>query len=205
MKLYGFAFAPNPRKTFTYLREKGIDFEYVHVNLPGGEHREDWFRAKNPMTSLPVLELDDGTCLTESLPIIEYVEETHPDPPMIGTSPRERHRTRELERLAEMSILMRVGRVFRNSSQMFAGPQHIPELARTAQAELPGVLAILDDLIGTNEFVAGDRPTIADCTLFAALKLAETGGVEIDPAAGNVARWWESFSRRPSAADPPMG
>lgn len=202
MKLYGFAFAPNPRKVFTYMREKGIDFDYVSVSIPEGEHKQDWFREKNPMTSLPVLELDDGTCLTESLPIIEYLEELHPDPPMIGAGPLERHHTREMERLCEMSVLMRVGRVFRNTHPMFAGPGQIPQLADNAKAELPGVLAIVDAMVGDHEFVAGPRPTTADCTLFAAFKLAEVGGVEIDAGAKNLARWWANFQTRPSAADP---
>lgn len=185
-----------------YMTEKGIDFEYVNVNLPGGEHRQDWFREKNPMAGLPVLELDDGRCLAESLPIIEYLEELHPSPPMIGESPLERHHAREMERLCEMSVLMRVGRIFRNTHPMFAGPNQIAQLADMAREELPGVLAIVDSKVGSNEFVAGARPTVADCTLFAAFKLAEIGGVEIDPKATNLARWWKSFSARPSAVDP---
>jgi glutathione S-transferase len=202
MKLYGFAFAPNPRKLFVYMQEKGLDFEWVPVDLPAGEHRQDWFRKKNPMLSLPVLELDDGRCLTESLPIIEYLEESFPDPPLIGTDPLTRYHTRELERLCEMSILMRVGRIFRNSNPMFAGPNQIRQLADTAKEELPGVLAILDEMVGGNEFVAGSRPTIADCTLFAAFKLAQVGGIEIDSSATNLARWWANFQVRLSAADP---
>ncbi len=202
MKMYGFAFAPNPRKLLTYMREKNLDFEYVEVDLPGGEHRQDWFRQKNPMASLPVLELDDGTCMAESLAIIEYLEETNPDPPMIGTNPLERYHAREMERLCESSILARVGRVFRNTNPIFAGPNQIPKLAEVAREELPGVLRIVDAMIGSNEFAAGPRPTIADCTLFASLKLAQIGGVEIDSGAENIARWWQSFQSRPSAADP---
>jgi len=204
MKLYGFAFAPNPRKTLTYLREKGLAFDYVSVSIPGGEHRSEWFTRLNPMQGLPVLELDDGTVLTESLAIIEYLEDCNPDPPMIGRTPLERQRVRALERLCEMSVLTRVGGVFRNSHPMFAGPNQIPALAERSRAELPGVLARLDAMVAGSEFIAGASPTIADCTLFAAFKLAEIGGIEIDPAARNLARWWKSFSARPSAADPPM-
>ncbi len=204
MKLYGFTFAPNPRKVFTYMSEKGIPFEYVPVDLPGGEHRQAPFREKNPMAGLPVLELDDGRCLAESLAIIEYLEEVFPDPPMIGTDPLERYRVRAMERLCEMSVLTRVGRVFRNTHPMFAGPDQIPELAERACRELPGVLAVVDALVGDNEFVAGSKPSIADCTLFATMALAEIGGVEIDPAAENIHRWWQSFRLRDSAAPPPQ-
>lgn len=204
IKLYGFAFAPNPRKVLTYMREKGIPFEYVSVHIGKGEHRSPEFTAKNPMQGLPILELEDGTVLTESLPIIEYLEETHPSPPMIGRTPLERQRVRTMERLCEMSVLMRVGRVFRNTHPMFAGPGQMPAVAEQANQELPGVLAIVDRMIGDQPFVAGDFPSIADCTLFAALNLAKAGNVTIDPAAKNVARWWTSFSARASAADPPM-
>jgi len=204
MKLYGFAFAPNPRKVLTYMREKGIPFEYVSVSIPAGEHRSAAFTARNPMQGLPVLELDDGTVLTESLPIVEYLEEVFPQPPMIGTTPLERQRVRAMERLCEMSVLMRVGRIFRNSHPMFAGPSQMPALAEQARAELPGVLATIDRMVGRHEFVAGASPTIADCTLFAAFNLARAGGIAIDPSAANLARWWAMFSARPSAADPPM-
>ena len=204
MKLHGFAFAPNPRKVLTYLREKGIPFEYVSVSIPAGEHRQPAFTAKNPMQGLPLLELDDGTVLTESLAIIEYLEEIFPAPPMIGRTPLERQRVRAMERLCEMSILMRVGRIFRNSHPMFAGPSQMPALAEQARAELPGVLAIIDRMVADREFVAGASPTIADCTLFAAFNLARAGGIDIDPSAANLARWWAMFSSRPSAADPPM-
>lgn len=204
MKLYGFAFAPNPRKALTYLREKGIPFDYVSVSIAKGEHRSPEFTARNPMQGLPILELDDGTVLTESLAILEYLEEVHPDPPMIGRTPLERHHTRAMERLCEMSVLTRVGRIFRNTHPMFAGAGQRPELADEARRELPGVLATIDRMVGSSEFVAGPRPTIADCTLFATFNLARAGNIEIDPGARNLARWWESFSARPSAADPPM-
>ncbi|MFT5040758.1 MAG: glutathione S-transferase [Hyphomicrobiaceae bacterium] len=202
LKLHGFAFAPNPRKLVTYMNEKGIPYEYIHVDLPGGALRTPEFRAINPMESLPVLELEDGRYLAESLAIIEYLEETHPDPPMIGRSPLERYHVRAMERLCEMSILTRVGRVFRNSHPMFAGPGQVPALADQARSELPGVLAKVDAMVGNNEFVAGDFPSIADCTLFATFELANIGEVEIDAGATNLLRWWESFRTRPSAQSP---
>lgn len=204
MKFYGFAFAPNPRKALTYLREKGIPFEYISVNIGSGEHRQPGFTAKNPMQGLPILELDDGTVLTESMPIIEYLEELYPTPPMIGTNPIERHKVRSMERLCEMSVLLRVGRVFRNTHPMFAAADQMPAVAEQARAELPGVLAILDRMVGSQTFVAGETPTIADCTLFAAYRLAEAGNVEMDSAAKNLARWWKMFRARPSAEDPPV-
>lgn len=205
MKLYGFSFAPNPRKVLTYLREKGIPFEYVHVDLPGGEHRRPPFSEKNPMQGLPIVELEGGRILTESLAIIEYLEELHPEPAMIGTDPLSRHHVRAMERLCEASVLARVGRIFRNSHPLFAGPDQIPAVAEQARRELPDVLAKLGALTGDEEFVAGPTPTIADCTLFAAFELARVGDIALEDLPANLDRWWMRFRARPSAAQPPMG
>ena len=198
MKLHVFACAPNPRKVLCYIKEKGLSVELVNVNIAAGEQKRPEFLAKNPLGALPVLELDDGTCLTESLAIIEYLEEKNPSPPMIGTSPIERARVRELERIIEMSVLGRVARVFRNSHPMFASA-HIPQVAEQARAELPPVLDLLDQRIGSSAFVAGETPTIADCTLFATFGLAQLAEVDLIGGHPNIARWHESFQRRPSA------
>ena len=87
MKIYDFVGAPNPKKLRVYLAEKGIRVPFEPVDILAGETRKPEFQKKNPMGGLPVLELDDGTCLNESLAIIEYFEELHPAPPMIGTTP----------------------------------------------------------------------------------------------------------------------
>ena len=105
MKLYDFPFAPNPRKVRIYLAEKGLSVPLVPVNLVKGEQHAPEFLAKNPLGALPVLELDDGTILTESLAIIHYFEELHPEPAMIGTTPLERARVRRLEQIAYGSVL----------------------------------------------------------------------------------------------------
>jgi glutathione S-transferase len=199
MRIYDFFFAPNPRKLRVYLAEKGISISIEQVNLVEGEHRKPEFLAKNPMGSLPVLELDDGTCLTESLAIIEYLEELYPEPPMIGTKPLERARVRELERLAEMSVFNRIARVFFNTSPVFASAQQIPEAAEQALAGLPNALSIMDEAVGERPFVAGERPTIADCTLFAAFEHAKLANVVIDPGHKNLMRWYAAFQQRPSA------
>ena len=104
MKLYDFAGAPNPKKVRVYLAEKGITVPTEQVNIVTGENRTPEFLKKNPFGTLPVLELDDGSYLTESLAIMEYFEELHPEPPMIGTAPLERARVRELERIADLGV-----------------------------------------------------------------------------------------------------
>ena len=156
---------------------------------------------KNPLGGLPVLELDDGSLLTESLAIIEYLEELHPDPPMIGTSALERARVREIERIAEIGVLTRVAQVFQNTHPFMAGRiKQSADAADNARNALTTNLKVLDVKIGTHAFVAGARPTIADCTLLAALEFAEFAQVSIDPSCTNVARWYADFRKRPSAA-----
>jgi glutathione S-transferase len=184
-----------------YLAEKGIQVDSVPVNIIAGENRQPEFLKKNPMGGLPVLELDDGTYLPESLAIIEYFEELHPTPPMIGTTPIERARVRALERLIELSILGRIAGIFQNTHPLFAGRlKQSADAAESARTALAANLKILDDKIGGNAFAAGPKPTIADCTLLAAMQFAEFAQIPIDASHRNIHRWYESFKQRPSAA-----
>ena len=198
MRLYYFPIAPNPTKVRIYLAEKGIEVEQVLVNLVEGEQRSPEHLARNPFGNLPVLELDDGSHLTESLAIIELFEELYPDPPMIGTDPFERARVRRLERIADLGVLIPVGRII-HATRSPLGLPPVPEIAEAARQSLPKALEILDAAIGDLPFLAGERPTIADCTLFAALGFARFGEVEIDPAYRKLTRWSADFGNRPSA------
>jgi len=200
MKLYDFPPAPNPKKVRVYLAEKGLALPIEPVDAINGANRTPAFLAKNPLGGLPVLELDDGTCLPESLAIIEYLEELHPQPPMIGTAPLERARVRAAERICELGVLANVAAIFQNTSPFFA--QRVKQSAAAAEngrTRLAANLKVLDAMIGEQPFVCGATPTIADCTLFAALEFAAFAGLEIDPALANVRRWHAAFKQRPSA------
>ncbi len=201
MKLHEFPGAPNPKKVRVYLAEKGIQVDSVPVDIITGENRKPEFLKKNPMGGLPVLELDDGSYLPESLAIIEYFEDLHPTPPMIGTTPLERARVRALERLIELSVLGRIAVIFQNTHPLFASRlKQSPDAAESARSALATNLGVLDAKIGSNTFAAGDKPTIADCTLLASLQFAEFGQIPIDAAHKNIHRWYESFKQRPSAS-----
>jgi glutathione S-transferase len=200
MKVYDFVGAPNPKKLRVYLAEKGLAIPTEQVNIVSGDNRKPEFLKKNPSAGLPVLELDDGTHLPESLAIIEYLEELHPDPPMIGRSALERARVRSLERIAELGVLSRIATIFQNTHPFMAGRvKQSPDAADNARNMLAGALRVLDTEIGRRPFVAGERPTIADCTLLAALEFGEFAGVPLDPAYANVTRWYAAFKERPSA------
>jgi glutathione S-transferase len=149
-----------------------------------------------------VLELDDGNHLTESLAIMQYLEELYPEKPMIGSTALERARTREVERICELGVLAPTGTIFQNTSPMFAGRvKQSAEAAETGRMRLAANLTVLDHKIGDKPLVMGAAPTIADCTLFAALRFGEFAGVPLDRTFRNVARWYDAFAKRPSAAD----
>ena len=200
MKLYSFFGAPNPKKVRIYLAEKELQVPIQEVNIVSGENRTAEFLKLNPLGGLPVLELDDGSHLTESLAIIEYFEDLHPTPPMIGTNALERARVREIERIAETGVLLRVATIFQNTHPFMAGRiKQSADAAENARGLMANSLKVLDSRIGNQPFVAGQRPSIADCTLCAALQFADFAQVPLDPAYANVGRWYETFKQRPSA------
>jgi glutathione S-transferase len=204
MKIYDAA-GPNPKKLRVYLVEKGLSLPTEFLNIASGENRASDFLRKNPMGRLPVLELDDGTYLPESLAIIEYLEELYPKPVMIGDTPLERARVRALERLAELGVMFRVSTIFLNThpfvnnSALAGRLKQSPDAAAYSRWYLEQALEVLDQALSSREFVAGDHPTIADCTLFAALDFAEMTQISLGGSYANVSRWHAAFKKRPSA------
>lgn len=197
MKLYTFPVAPNPTKVAVYLAEKGIDVPTERVSLIEGAQRKPEFLAKNPFGKLPVLELDDGSFVCESLAIIEYIEELHPEPPMWGRTPEERVHARALERLCDLGVLLPLGRYVHSTDSPLGLPPN-PEVAKSAWDELLRTLRVLDPRIGDGPFVGGERIGVADCTLHGALGFGEFRGVAVPEEFANVRRWWERFRERPS-------
>lgn len=196
MKLYHFPIAPNPAKVLAYIKEKGLDEIELHlVDFLKKEQSEPEHLARSPRGTVPVLELDDGTYLTESLPIIEYLEEVFPEPPMIGTSPLERAQVRARERYIEMNVSNRLIRLVHASNSPLGLPPN-PALAENESKYLPGTLEYIDQLVGDGPFVMGERPTIADCTLLAGFNFANFGGLEIHKGYANLDRWFDLFALR---------
>lgn len=203
MKLFVAPIAPNPTKVRLYVAEKlagGAQFELTEVwmNLVKGQQSTQDHLGRNPFAQVPVLEFGDGTFLSESLAIIEYLEECQPEPPMIGREPLERARVRELERIVELRVLQPVARIVHATRSPLAYAPN-PEIVSFFRPALDKALAILDrELSDGRAFVAGDTCSIADCTLQAACQFARFGKLDVCTPFENLSRWNEGYRRRDS-------
>ena len=199
MKLYDYD-APNPQKVRIYAAEKGIDLPCEQVAVLDHGLRTPEMLAKNPLAVVPFLELDDGQIIRESLAIIGYLEALYPEPPMLGSTPLERARIQELDRLVELGVMLEAANYVHNVMPFFAdlGPQS-SQAAEMAGNNFRKKLTVVDGEIGERPFVAGDRPTVADCTLYSTLDFAAKVGLVIPETLRNVLRWQREFAERPSA------
>ena len=202
MKFYN-SVGPNPRVVKMFMAEKALDIPRVEVNLIAGENRGDPYKAKNPSGQMPALELDDGVVLAEILPICEYLEETHPNPPLIGTNAEERAVTRMWTRRIDLNICEPMANGFRFSEglRLFQNRiRCIPEAADGLKATAREKLAWLDGLVAGRQYLAGDRFTLADILLYAFVDFGAGVGQPLDPANKNLAAWKERVAARPSVA-----
>ena len=121
MKIYETKTAPNPRRVRMFLAEKGIDVDYVQVDIQKGENLTAEMRAKNPLGKIPILELDDGTCIAETDAICTYFEALQPEPPLMGTTPVEKATISMWQRQVEFAFMMQVGMCFQHTTGYIAG------------------------------------------------------------------------------------
>jgi len=199
MKLYN-GTAPNPRRVRIFLAEKGIGIPRVDLDLLAGENRTPEFRTLNSLGQVPVLELDDGGVITESMAICRYLEELHPEPPLFGSDPRDRARIEMWNGRMTNEIYLRIGNVALNSLPFFATRRtQIPAFAEAERQVVPQKWAWLDaELADGRTFIAGDRFSVADITGMAASLLGEFLKIEIPVALTNVRRWDDRMRARPS-------
>jgi glutathione S-transferase len=200
MKLYDSLMAPNPRRVRIFLAEKGITVPTVQVDIGKAENRQPPFLAKNPMAGVPVLELDDGTPLAESVAICRYFEELHPEPPLFGVDAKDRALVEMWQRRMEHEVLMNVAGSFRNTHDFFKGRiEQVPAYGEACKRAAVKRLEWLDGELAGRPFVAGDRYTIADITALCGVDFGRVTGIRIAPEQKNLARWHETASARPSA------
>lgn len=201
MKLYDGGRAPNPRRVRIFLAEKGIELPTEQVDIGTMEHKSAAFTAINPYQRLPVLELDDGTIVAETVAICRYFEETHPEPPLMGVSAVDRAVVEMWQRRIELNLFLTVAAVFRHLHPAMK-EMEVPQIADWGEANRPRALeqmALLDRELSGREFVAGDRYTIADITAMVSLDFCKPARIEIPAEFENLHRWYAAVKTRPSA------
>ncbi len=202
MKLHT-SIGPNPRVVKMFLAEKALNIPLVAVDLMGGENRRaPYTAAVNPAGQTPALELDDGSTITEITAICEYIDERHPEPPLIGATAEERAATRMWTRRVDLKVCEPMANGFRYAE----GLRLFESRMRVLPEAAPGLKAVARDglewLEGHFEgpWIAGGRFTLADVLLFAFLDFGATVGQPLDPALGKLTAWFERVKARPSAA-----
>ena len=201
MKLYDGGRAPNPRRVRIYLAEKGIDIPMVPVDMGALEHKSAEVTALNPFQRLPVLVLDDGTVLTETIAICRYLEELHPEPPLFGTTALERALVEMWQRRVEFMLFATVAAAFRHTHPAMK-EWEVPQIAEWGEANRPKAiefLNLLDREMADREFIAGDSYSIADITGMIGIDFMKPARIELPQELSNVRRWYEAVSSRPSA------
>lgn len=202
MKFYN-SLGPNPRVVRMFLAEKGIALPTEQVDVIAGENRQEPHLWRNPHGQTPALELDDGRFISEVLPICEYLEELHPEPPLIGATPEERAETRMWARRVDLNICEPLTNAYRYSGglKLFEGRMvTVPEAADGLRRVGLDRLRWLDGQMAGNDFLCGDRFSLADIHLFCFLTFSIDRGTGPDPDLANIAGWLARVSARPSAA-----
>jgi glutathione S-transferase len=201
MKLYDGGRAPNPRRVRIYLAEKGIEVPLVPVDMGAMEHKTETVTSRNPLQRLPVLELDDGTIITESVAICRYFEELHPEPPLFGKGALGKAQVEMWNRRLELNLLASVAAAFRHvhpAMKEWEVPQ-VPEWGEINKPKALAFLEMMDKELELREFAAGDKFSIADITGLVAMDFMKPGRIAIPEELTNVLRWKAALTARPSA------
>jgi glutathione S-transferase len=201
MLLYHDPRAPNPRRVRIFLAEKGVAYDTIEVSIAAAAHQTAEFRRKNPIMLLPVLELADGKVLRESVAICRYVEELHPEPNLFGVDAWERAQIEQWNRHAELELLWPTAQVFRNTHAFWADRiKQAPEFGAIMREHLAVRFDWLNEELGTRQFFAGSRFTVADITALCAIDFGKVVNIRIDAATHpNLAAWHKRVTERPSS------
>jgi glutathione S-transferase len=201
MKIIEQSRAPSPRRVRIFLAEKGLAVTYEQLDLAKLEHRSPRFVELNPMQQVPVLVLDDGTAIAESVAICRYFEELHPDPALFGKGARERAVVEMWNRRMELGLYYPVAQCFRHTHPAMSQFE-MPQVKEWGEANRPRALEMLEwinrELAG-RRFVAGDSYSIADITALVAIDFMRAARIERPPRLKNLEWWYSEVSSRPSA------
>lgn len=201
MKLYDYPGAPNPRRVKIFAAEKGIDLELIHCDMSKRAHKSPEFLKKNPSGKIPVLELEDGRCISESVAICRYLESIQPEPNLFGVDAFEQAFIESRNRHIELELWIQIGISWVNgpivgSMGLFT---QVPDAKIASDKNVRTFYKRLDNEFKDEEFVAGSRFTVADITLLSAIDFASEL-VDLKPDSGlvNLRRWHIAVSKRPS-------
>jgi glutathione S-transferase len=202
MKLYDGGKAPNPRRTRIFLAEKGIAVPTEQVDIMAQEHKTAEFTARNPLQRVPVLVLDDGTCISESIAICRYFEALRPEPPLFGQGALEAAMVEMWNRRAELNFLFIVAYAFRHlhpAMKELEVPQ-VPEWGEANKPRAVDFLRIIDRELADRQFLAGDRYTVADITAMVGYDFLKVAKIAVPDELTHVRRWHAAVAARPSAS-----
>lgn len=207
MKFYDCSTAPSPRLVRIFIAEKGLEIPTENVDLRNAAHLAPAFRAINPYCTVPVLEIDDRTRLTSTQGCWRYLEEVHPEPPLLGTTPVEKAVVADRIWRVETDGWQAMTEALRNTSpamkdRALPGPENyaqIPELGERGKLRSRRFLAHLDDLLAQSAYIAGDRFTAADIMALVLVDFAGWLKIRLAEDAVHARRWYEAVSSRPTA------
>jgi glutathione S-transferase len=202
MKLYGEAMpAPNPRRVRIFLAEKGLEVPEIPIGMRQGGHRSPEHLARNSLGQVPVLELDDGTTISETVAICRYFEVLHPDPPLFGVSALDQAMVEMWTRRIEFRVMVPVGMFWRHAHQLTARllKQNV-EFGESNREVVEKAQLWLDrELADGRPYLTGDTYTIADIAGQTTLDFADFTGLSTPAEAKHVIAWRERMAARPSA------
>ena len=200
MKILDERRAPNPRRVRVFLAEKGIHVPFEQVDIMSGAHKSADFAELNPIQRVPVLILNDGTAISESMAICRYFEAVQPDPPLFGRTPIEIGMIEMWNRRAELNFFLPVAQYFRHTHPAMAHLE-VPQIPAWAEANKPRVdeiIRIFDERLSTTPYLAGENFSVADITAMIATDFMKPARLTIPDEALHFKRWYAQVSSRPS-------
>jgi glutathione S-transferase len=201
LKLYDLPASPNARRVRIFLAEKGLEIPMVPVNMVTGENQTDDYLKKNSLGRMPLLELDDGSYISESMAICRYIEEMHPSPALMGSGALETATIEMWQRRMEFEFILPIISIFRHTADMWK--DRFVQIAQVAEQERLTVSARmewLDKELDGKQFIAGDDYTVADITAQCAFVMAKAAlGIKIPKELENLSNWWARVTTRPTA------
>jgi len=201
MKIYDYKLAPNPRRVRVFLAEKGINVPFEEIDIMKGVNRQPEFLKKNSLGGIPVLELDDGQYLAESVAICRYFELLHPEPALFGKGAFEQATIEMWNRRIELALFVPVGMVWAHSHELTRTRiKQIPEMGEQSRKAVEQRYQWLDRELEGKQFIAGDKYSIADITAMIVVDFAKFNNISIQSGQKNLARWHQTVSSRPSAS-----